>query len=316
MIILNWLLLLWDFLEWKFSKLTESQKINWYEHQYNNKELTKFTSYNIKENKLLKKCNNDWFSNNKNVLIYCQWKKEFIFEKKEIKNWQDIIKENIIFLAFWNLLIFIYLKLLIPNIFSRKIILNNNQIITYINNKIQKYKDITESDLNQLESYINNSFKNNPNDYFKDLESLYILEKNSLLKGSKDISKKIKIISQKLKRKYLFHNWKYLNWLWNVFSYISSIYLTSTFVFFIFLSIFVFYNWILFKHIFYFSTNWEFLQQNFWYIYETINIASNLWGNTEGVNFIQQFFLSYLTVSWVIMFWVLLAIINEKINLK
>ena len=39
-----------------------------------------------------------------------------------------------------------------------------------------------------------------------------------------------------------------------------------------------------------------------------------IWGNTEWVVFIQQLFLMYLTVSGVAIFWIFIAILNDKIN--
>lgn len=312
--IFNVILFLWFIIDSKISTtLSTEQKLDWYNHQETNEELKSFWNFEI-EKSLVSECE-PWFQEKDFKSVYCKWKILYTFNKKELPL-LEILEENMELVLFWTILILLYFKLVFPNLYNIRDPYSNKNVFTNIDEKIRGYKEVTSEDLYKLESYVFYSYKNYPKNYYFDLENLYILEKNARLKWNKEISKQIRIIQEKLKRKYYLSQWKILKWLGNVFSYMTSIYLTNIFVFFIFLAVFIFYNSLLFKYLFYFSSWWTFLESNFWYIYETINITSNLGWNTDATNIIQEVFLAYLTVSWVVIFWLLLAIINERINLR
>lgn len=237
----------------------------------------------------------------------------------ENSNYIDIftksIKENIYIILFLWLLYIYYLYLLSPFIYQN-IKKFDGEIINKIYSKIKNHEDIRSKDLHYLKIYILDVIEKDFEHFYQHRQEVYKIYKITWDYWLFEIQSRIKVIYKEISRIYLFKKKYYIKWLWNCFAFYTSRYLTSLSIYSAFLIILLIYNSFLFQYIFYYSTGWFFDKDIVWYLYETVNITSNLGWNTEWEWIIQQLFLIYLTVSWVAMFWILIAIINDKIKIS
>lgn len=299
----------------------ENFKLQWYKAYIENdtEKLDQYSKWlQLTYYKKNKECDTNWFSTKGKTLQFCNDK---VLVKFKEKWWslQDYIKKQYISslpIIFILALFFLYYSYLLnPYVYTKNIIITNT-IVNDIVNKFINNEDVRTLDIYKLKQYYIKLIDINFSRFYTYRKQVYQLHNKAWEYWLIEVQHRLKVLYKELSWIYLFKKKYWLKWLWNRFSYYSSRYLTSISIYTLFLLMLLIYDAFLFRYIFFITTWWTFDKSLLWYIYETVNITSNLWWNTDWIYWLQQLYLIYLTISWVALFWIFIAILNDKIKLQ
>ena len=105
---------------------------------------------------------------------------------------------------------------------------------------------------------------------------------------------------------------RYGKYIWNILSYLSSVYYTSSIQLGLFVCIYIIFNAIILQSIY---TDWSINSSFLYYFTQVTSIASNLWGSIDLTRTtVELIYYVYLQVTGLILFGILIWIITRKIQ--